>query len=276
MNQSSSVSAVEKPAPRSRGTKLFLGFLGTVATLYFVILSYHLAVPPKTVQGESPLDQCRRVCMELGIVPTGHIANDARAYLNAFHSKKLSDELSVLLSDADFDPVPSQEHPLLGQPAPRFGLFNDRGERVWLKDSLIQGPTVVVFYYGYGCSHCVAQLFAINDDLKHFRELGANVIALSPDSPQDTAEQFAKYGRFDFPVVSDPDNKAAERYSTLLPAKSGRPEDQLHGTFVINREGNVIWAYRGPTPFLDNKTLLYVLAGAVPTPVTTKPAEDNP
>ena len=99
---------------------------------------------------------------------------------------------------------------------------------------------------------------------------------MSPDSPQDTAEQFAKYGGFDFPVVSDPDNKAAERYSTLLPAKSGRPEDQLHGTFVINREGNVIWAYRGPTPFLDNKTLLYVLAGAVPTPTAAKPAEDKP
>ncbi len=269
------VSSPKKTVSTPVGLKVFLGFLCALSTLYVFILSYHITTPGVT-EGGSLLEECRRVCMELGIVPTGHIADDARAYLDASQSKKLSDELSVLLSDADFDPVPSQAHPLLGQPAPRFGLFNDRGERVWLKDYLIQGPTVVVFYYGYGCSHCVAQLFAINDDLKHFQELGANVVALSPDSPQFTAAQFAKYGRFDFSVVSDPDNKAAERYATFMPANPGRPEDQSHGTFVINREGNVIWAYRGPTPFLDNKTLLYVLAGAVPAPEAAKPVDEGP
>lgn len=270
MTDEVNATPTHQPAKRSAGRKVLLGFLLGMGALYTFILVYHLAVPPQGPESLSVLDKCRKVCMELGLVPTGHIADDARAYLDAFKTKKLSDELAVLLSDPDFDPAPSQEHPLLGQPAPRFGLFNDRGERVWLKDSIAQGPTVLVFYYGYGCSHCVAQLFAINDDLRHFRELGANVIALSPDSPADTAEKFAKYGRFDFSVVSDPDNKAAERYSTVIPATATTPEDQLHGTFIINREGQVIWAYRGITPFLDNKTLLYILAGAVPPPVATR------
>jgi len=149
---------------------------------------------------------------------------------------------------------------LLGKLAPDFRLLDDREQPHSLTEFSKDGPTVVVFYYGYGCSHCVAQLFAINDDIKHFRELGANVVAISADTPQQTAVKFAKYGRFDFPTLSDPDNKVAQQYGTYTPAQKGKDEDQLHGTFLVNREGKVLWAETGLSPFTDNKTLLFLIA----------------
>lgn len=39
-----------------------------------------------------------------------------------------------------------------------------------------------------------------------------------------------------------------------------RPEKLEHGTFLIARDGRILWAYQGPRPFVDNKSLLYLLA----------------
>jgi hypothetical protein len=41
-----------------------------------------------------------------------------------------------------------------------------------------------------------------------------------------------------------------------------------HGTFIVDSHGKVIWGAQGKEPFLDNKTLLHVLAksqGLLPT-----------
>jgi peroxiredoxin len=260
-----------KKPPRSRGRTIFLGFLGTVATLYLAILTYHFAVPPTAKANKNVLEQCRILCMQFGLIPTGHIANDARAYLEVFKPWDLSADLTEVLSDSEFEPQPTQTHPLLGRTAPNFELRDDRDQPHSLNEFLATGPTVIVFYYGYSCSHCVAQLFAINDDIKHFRELGANVVALSSDSTQETAEKFAKYGRFDFPTLSDPNNSVAQKYGTFTPAQNGNDEDLQHGTFLVSQAGKVLWAYTGPSPFTDNKTLLFLIAkehGRMPTKST--------
>ena len=48
----------------------------------------------------------------------------------------------------------------------------------------------------------MSQLFALQDDLSKFHELGAEVIAISADTPQETTVKFAKFGGFTFPVLS--------------------------------------------------------------------------
>jgi peroxiredoxin len=121
---------------------------------------------------------------------------------------------------------------------------------------------VVVFYYGYWCSHCVAQLFALNEDIDKFRALGGQVIAISADPPEQTAERFAQYGRFDFPVLSDADNRTAQRYDVFRAANGDQPAEQRHGTFLIGANGRVLWCNTGDKPFLDNKSLLHHLAAA--------------
>ena len=120
---------------------------------------------------------------------------------------------------------------------------------------------VLIFYYGYHCVACVRQLFDVNKDLPLFREVGARVVAVSPDPPELTRQRFQQHGPFDFPVLSDPGNKAAQAYGVFKPAPDGTTADiRRHGTFVIDRDGTVQWVNVGDAPFRRNPALLYQLA----------------
>jgi len=154
-------------------------------------------------------------------------------------------------------------------------LPDDGGNVVSLKALLDDGPVVLVFYYGYHCNHCVGQLFGLNEDLPRFVEMGTRVVAISGDPVELTAKRFAEYGRFFFPVLSDKDNNVAQQYGTFRPESEGQSELLLHGTFVIDTDGTVLWVNTGNKPFLDNQTLLTVIArqhGLMTEPASGKPA----
>lgn len=265
--------------PTRIGRRLFLMFLGIVTACYGVIFAYHMFVPRQSAtEPNGPnanlLERCRELCLAYGLVPTGHIANDARAYLRSEKSRPLIEPLHEILSDAKFVPQESQPHELLGKPAPDFELPDDGGGPVTLKTLLNEGPVVVVFYYGYHCNHCVGQLFGLNEDLHRFTEMGTQVVAISGDPVELTAKRFVEYGRFNFPVLSDKDNRVAQQYGVFQPEADGEPEMQLHGTFVINSDGTVLWTNTGNKPFLDNQTLLTVIAteyGLLTPRTATKP-----
>ncbi|MFO0876881.1 MAG: peroxiredoxin family protein [Gemmataceae bacterium] len=189
--------------------------------------------------------------------PEPDLAAEARADLDRRNFRPLSGPLEALLTDASYKPVPTQAHPQLGLAAPDFTL-NDTDGRAWtLSEKLRNGPVVLVFYYGYHCNHCVSQLFGLTKDIEKFRELGAQVVAVSADPPELTRERFKKYGPFAFPVVSDPANQVAQKYATFTPGlKPGDEGSLAHGTFVIGRSGRLAWANRGEEPFTENRTLL--------------------
>ena len=243
---------------------IFIGFQGVKAVLYLGLVVYHIAIPQVAATGaEEPqnfLEQCRQLCQSYGLLPTGHIALDAEAYLTAVKSQRLTEDLRTILADETFAVAETQFHPLLEQTAPAFTLKDHTGHERSSSEWTARGPVVLVFYYGYGCSHCVAQLFALDKDIALFRELGAEVVAISSDSPEHTAEKYKEYGEFHFPVLSDPDNHVAQTYGTFTPKTAEKPESLDHGTFVIDAGGQVIWASFGNEPFLDNKSLLHILA----------------
>jgi peroxiredoxin len=188
------------------------------------------------------------------------VAEEAKAFVRQEKGRPLSEPLRQLLADTTFTPQPTQAHPLLGQVVPDFTLGDDCRQAVSLGGLRAQGPVVLVFYYGYSCSHCVAQLFGVDEDLRLFEELGVRLVAVSADPPERTAEQCAANGRFHFPLLSDPGNRVAEAFGVYQRAAEGRPEKLVHATFLIGRDGRLLWAYRGPQPFLDNKTLLMQIA----------------
>ncbi len=264
MNTPDHLSAASEPnsqEPRERewGTKLFLGFLFVVASFYAVILIYHSANPPETVSNEGVLEQCRQICLKYGLISTGNVRKDAEAYLQFAQTTRLTSALSDILADTTA-PTASQKHALLEKSAPDFSLPDDAKLTQTLSELGHNRPVVVVFYLGYGCSHCVAQLLALDKDLHYFRELDADIVAISSDSTEHTAERFVEYGRFGFPVLSDADQKIAETWGVFKPATGDQDEVMDHGTFVIDRNGKVVWAFQGKEPFLDNRTLLHVIA----------------
>src|SRR5207249_2560128 len=107
------------------------------------------------------------------------IASEARALLRQQNQEPLSDSLAQVLADAEKTHFPSYDHPLVGKPAPDFTRPDVDGRPWSLKQALAKGPVVIVFYYGYYCDHCVSQLFGVQEDYHYFRELGAEVVALS-------------------------------------------------------------------------------------------------
>jgi len=184
------------------------------------------------------------------------VAAQAELLLRESKPAPLSQSLEQLLEDARNYSTPSKAHPLLGKPAPAI-LGKDVFGHEWsLTESLKNGPIIVVFYLGYHCNHCVSQLFDMNEDYTYFRELGANVVALSPDAATTTAARYKEFRPFGFPVLHDAGNKIAQSYGVFIPAAKGKPEELLHGTFVIDQSGLVRWATFGEQPFSDNRTLL--------------------
>ena len=248
---------------REWGTRLFLGFLFLIACAYATMLIYHVSRPPGTVaENDGILEQCRQICLRYGLVSTGNVRKDAEAYLHVVQKQNLTQGLSEILSDSAFRPAASQEHPLLNQTAPEFALPDDAGKTQSLTTLGKDRPVLVVFYLGYGCSHCVAQLIALEKDLHYFRELDADVVAISSDQPSHTAERFQEYGRFHFPVLADVSKTVAQAWNVYQPESGDQPEFNKHGTFIVDRTGRVVWAGMGAEPFIDNKSLLHIIARA--------------
>ncbi|HQR07982.1 MAG TPA: redoxin domain-containing protein [Gemmatales bacterium] len=188
------------------------------------------------------------------------VADRAERYLQKKNVTPLSGSLQTLLTNPSSFLVKTQDHLLLGKHCSEFTLKDNEGKDWNLGDALGKKPIVLIFYQGYECDHCVAQLFGINKDVAQFREMDAQIVAVSPDEPGHTRKQYAKYGSFAFPVLSDPDKKVAEQFGVYeLPDPNGAGT-LYHATFVIDAEGVIRWANKDFEPFVNNRTLLYEVA----------------
>jgi peroxiredoxin len=149
---------------------------------------------------------------------------------------------------------------MLDQPASLFTLRDSEGETWSLDEKLERGPVVLVFYLDYGCDACVSGLFELNADLPMFQALGAEVAAISADPAELTQRRFKRYGAFTFPVLSDTGHEVARAYSIFRPANGERPDQLLHGTFVIGQDRRIKWVHTGDAPFTPNTALLCEVA----------------
>lgn len=125
----------------------------------------------------------------------------------------------------------------VGDKAPDFTLSATGGRRVSLSDFLGQ-KVVIVFYPGDDTAVCTKQLNSYNNELDAFKNVGAQVLAISAQD-MTSHEQFAgKYG-FGFPLLSDPDKDVANLYGTVGPL--GFPRRSV---FVVDSAGVVRYAHR--------------------------------
>ena len=147
-----------------------------------------------------------------------------------------SEPLSKILSEPDYRPDPTQPHPLLGQPATDFTLEDDQSNVVNLRRLRQQGPVVLIFYYGYSCNNCVAQLFGMDEDLALFRELGAQVIAVSADPPRDDGGTVQRVWPVRVPGALGPGPPGGTSVRGL-PARFARPSRGQGSCHLPNRHG---------------------------------------
>lgn len=145
----------------------------------------------------------------------------------------------------------------VGQKAPNFVLNNAFGKTVKLYDELKKGPVVLVFYRGAWCPHCNIHLHALQKSLPDFLHHGAQLITISPQKPDKSAEQFKKDG-YDFEVLSDLQSKVMKDYNLYFELSDellavykhfdidveahngqGRTVLPVPGSFVIDQDGIV-------------------------------------
>jgi peroxiredoxin len=99
----------------------------------------------------------------------------------------------------------------VGDHAPNFTLPDALGQPVTLADLLAQGPVVVTFYRGEWCPYCNIQLRGLQAALPAFRELGASLVAISPQAADHSLSLTEKH-ELAFPVLSDLDQKVIRAY----------------------------------------------------------------
>ena len=91
----------------------------------------------------------------------------------------------------------------IGDPAPPFNLPGTGGRKYALSD-FRGAPLIVAFYPGDGTPVCTLQLSNYSHDMDRFRDVGAAVVAISPQDV-DSHEDFARRVGIHFPLLADPD-----------------------------------------------------------------------
>lgn len=164
-----------------------------------------------------------------------------------------------------------------GDKAPQFSLPNAEGKTIYLKDVLQQGAVVLTFYRGVWCPYCNLQLKNYQQILPQIKKAGANLIAVSPMTP-DNSSQMMKSNELQFEVLSDVGNKVAYQFTTVIknPQTSIQAMADLgydfHGfygdhsaelpvpaTFVIARDGTILFAGSGGGDYRDRVEAMAIL-----------------
>lgn len=131
-------------------------------------------------------------------------------------------------------------------------------------------PTLVVFYLGFGCLHCVQQLQALAPKAKDFAEAGIELVAIGNQTLAKTEAGLLALGDggLPFPLLADPELGAFRAWQChddfeALP---------LHGTFLVDGQGRVRWQDLGAEPFTQFDWLLPEAKRllALPEPPTTR------
>ncbi|HUG19944.1 MAG TPA: redoxin domain-containing protein [Planctomycetaceae bacterium] len=110
-------------------------------------------------------------------------------------------------------------------------------------------PVVVIFYLGHGCLHCVEQLQAFAPKHKEFQAAGIELIAISSESHDDLKISVDRYGEepLPFPLVSNHDLDVFKQWRVY----DDFEQQPLHGSFLIDPAGRVLWQDISYEPFMD-------------------------
>jgi peroxiredoxin len=141
----------------------------------------------------------------------------------------------------------------VGAKAPAFALPDVRGDVLQLESVLAKGPAVVTFYRGSWCPFCNLQLRAYQGILPELRALGATLVAISPQTP-DNSLSTAEKAALTFPVLSDASNEVARRYGVVFRIPPGLQE--LHAMFDNDLpafNGDSSWELPVPATFVIDK-----------------------
>lgn len=147
----------------------------------------------------------------------------------------------------------------VGDKAPDFTGYDQKGKMVDSKKLLEKGPMILFFYRGKWCSVCSRYLSNYQDSLNIITDQGVNIVAITPESIENV-EQTVKLHNLSFTVIYDCQEKIMQDYDVMfnvtksyqdkilssfsidIAENNGRDAARLPvpATYIINREGIIV------------------------------------
>jgi peroxiredoxin len=144
--------------------------------------------------------------------------------------------------------------PRISEPMPHFLLPNQDNKLCGLDTLLGQGPVVVSFNRGHWCDFCDVELRAFAKAHRDFKDHGASVVAIMPDTLPYIRQVRERTGRA-FDILCDMDNGyALELYLAMW---LGEPVRRLLlgiGLNLQNFQGNDGWFVPLPATFVIDQS----------------------
>ena len=151
-----------------------------------------------------------------------------------------------------------------GAKAPAFELTDHNGKLLSSIELLTKGRLVICFFRGSWCPFCVGQLEAMNLLLPKINEVGASLVAISPQTVQQSFFM-ADQHQLQFRLLSDVGKDVARQFGLVyrvpefqqavyrrafinLPLANGDESWELPipATYIIERDGTVLYASSNP------------------------------
>jgi thioredoxin-dependent peroxiredoxin len=160
----------------------------------------------------------------------------------------------------------------VGDAAPVFQSTDDQGKTWKSADHVGKQVLVVYFYPADLTGGCTAQACSFRDDMKKLTDKGVEVVGVSGDSVKNH-QVFKKVKNLNFTLLADEDGTVAKLFGVPLSKGGEFPTKDAEGnpivlkrgvtakrwTFVIGKDGKVIYKNTNVSPVQDSKQILEVL-----------------
>ena len=108
---------------------------------------------------------------------------------------------------------------------------------------------LVIFFLGGKCAHCMQQLQLFGKEYEALKKLNVETVAISTDDLEAarTLKNNKDGIKFPMPILADPKLELFKLYRAYDDFES----QPLHGTFLIDAQGNVRFQRISADPFLE-------------------------
>ncbi len=149
-----------------------------------------------------------------------------------------------------------------GSKAIPFDLLDHNGKLVRSPECLEKGPLVICFFRGRWCPFCVGQVEAMNAIYPQIQDLGASLVAVSPQTVHQSS-LMADQHQLRFPLLSDGGNKVSRDFGLVY--RVPEYQQEIYRRIFINLpflNGYDSWELPVPATYiLDcNHSILYAAA----------------
>ena len=138
----------------------------------------------------------------------------------------------------------------VGSKAPDFNLKSKTASGlvdVKLSNNFGKKNTVVLFFPLAFTSVCSAEMCDVSSGITAYADLGAEVIAISVDSPF-AQEAWAQKEKIVITLASDLNKETTKAYGVTFPMLAGVGDTAARAAFVVDKNGVIQYSEQTPTP----------------------------